>query len=156
MGTLPLNLKVSNDESCGLLNKEPAQVSVIQDSLMEPNVVSTPVSPPANKKRDRKGKAVTPVTDSEVRRSLRVRNNNQGFKVSTCKSKNCIGCSSGPPTLSLDTIKEIGTGLCQLQEEELEESTLMGRNKQEPIGKKGKKSMDGGDSSPQDEDSGKF
>lgn len=87
-----------------------------------------------NKKRGRKPRAVTPVVDSAVRRSTRVRANSGGFKVNVCKVKNCLGCSNAPPTLSPSVLKEIGTSLCDLQAEQIGEDALLGKNKVEPVG----------------------
>lgn len=43
------------------------------------------------------------------------------------------------PILSPSSLKKIGTSLCQLQEDQLDEHLLMTKNKLEPVGKKVKK-----------------
>lgn len=73
--------------------------------------------------------------DSEVRRSSRVREKFNGFKPSGCKLANCLGCNLEPPTLSLDTLQNIGTKMCQLSTEEVEEATLNRKKKSKPISK---------------------
>ena len=104
--------KPSSTGPYGMLVSEPSSVREIEEALpKEDNETS------ANKKRGRKGKADTPIVDSVVRRSDRVRANTNGFKVSTCRIKNCLGCSNDPPILSPLSLKNIGTSLCQLQEE---------------------------------------
>lgn len=62
--------------------------------------------------------------------------------MSTCKAKNCLGCSNELPTLSPLSLKKIGTSLCQLQEDQLEEQILMSKNKLDPMGKKVKKNKE--------------
>ena len=99
--------------SIGMLFSKPSPVREIEEALPKEDSEETS----ANKKRGRKGKADTPIVDSVVRRSDRVRANTNGFKVSTCRIKNCLGCSNDPPILSPLSLKNIGTSLCQLQEE---------------------------------------
>lgn len=83
--------------------------------------------------------------DLVVRRSTRVRANSNGFKVNTCKAKNCLGCSTEPRTLSQVMIKKIGISMCQLREDQLDEQALLGKKKMEPVGKKPKKNKDDND-----------
>ena len=135
----PLHLfaKPSHSEACNQLSSEPVtakEIEAMQEDIIEDNSPS--------KKRGRKGKAITPIVDSAVRRSNRVRANANGFKMTSCKSKNCLGCSADPPTLSTSTIKNIGTSLCNLQEDQLEEHVPIGKKKMEPVGKKLKKNKD--------------
>lgn len=77
-----------------------------------------------------------------VRRSDRVRGNSNGFKLGICRIKNCLGCSNDPPIMSPRTLKKIGTSMCQLQEEQLEEQALLSKKKLEPMGKKVRKSKE--------------
>lgn len=74
--------------------------------------------------------------DSEVKRRSRVREKFNGFKPSGCKLANCLGCNLEPPTLSLDTLQNIGTKICQLSTEEVEEAALNSKKKPKPIAKK--------------------
>lgn len=90
---------------------------------------------PQGKKRPRKAKAQSLVVDSEVRRIIRVREKCNGFKPSNCKVANCLGCNLDPPTLSLDTLKNIGVNMCQRKPELLEEGP-MNKKKPKPIAKK--------------------
>lgn len=135
-------------EACSLLNSEPFSVKEIEESLIDQISEESPVG----KKRGRKGKANTPVVDSKVRRSLRVKANAKGFKVNSCRIKNCLGCSNDSPTLSPATLKKLGSSMCQLQEEDLDDFALMEKNKLEPVGKKVKKTKDCKGKSPEKED----
>ena len=90
------------------------------------------------KKRARKSKVATPIVESAVRRSARIQAHTMGFKTNTC-SKDCPACATKPPTLSHYAIKKIGTALCQLKEDEINELTLTESSKLEPISKKSKK-----------------
>jgi hypothetical protein len=42
-----------------------------------------------------------------------------GFTPKSCIDKKCLACYSGPPTLKSDVIKELGTGLCNLDPSKL-------------------------------------
>lgn len=76
--------------------------------------------------------------DSVVRRSDRVRATCNGFKGNVCKARNYLSCSSEPPTLSLASLKKIGTSICQLQPDQV----LFKKKKTNPIRKKQKKGKD--------------
>jgi hypothetical protein len=132
---ISLTKKPIAGEACSLLNSEPPSVKIIEENIQEENLDTG--SP--GKKKSKKEKPGTPVVDSVVRRSTRVRANSNGFKVSICKTKNCLGCSSAPPTLSQNVIRKIGTSMCQLWDDQLEDHVLLGK-KMEPVGKKAKKS----------------
>lgn len=93
---------------------------------------------PQGKKRVRKGKVQSPVVDSEVRRSSRVKGRTNGFKPSGCKITNCLGCKLDPPTIPIETLQAIGTEMCQMNAEEVEEATLIKKKKPKPIAKKEK------------------
>lgn len=95
---------------------------------------------PQGKKRSRKGKVQSPVVDSEVRRSCRVREKTNGFKPTGCRLINCLGCKMDPPTLSDDVLQAIGINMCQLNPDEVTQVALNKKKKPKPIAKKkGKK-----------------
>ncbi|KAG0519669.1 hypothetical protein BDA96_08G006900 [Sorghum bicolor] len=137
-------------QACALLQNEHEDIDNLEDALPEEDLELTP----PGKKRGRRNRSDTPLVDTMVRRSNRVRAGNNGFKASTCKVKNCLGCSSAPPILSASTLKKIGTSVCEIEPKKLEEMELMKRKKKvDPIGKKSKKNPD---SKPDDsEDSSK-
>lgn len=91
---------------------------------------------PQVKKNARKGKAQSPIVESEVRRSIRVQKNNNGFKQSGCKKANCLGCKTDPPTLSVESLQSIGIKMCQLTEDEVAKAKLNKKKKSKPIAKK--------------------
>lgn len=101
---LSLGSHSSNSEACSCLLSEPYFVREIKEAL--PNEDTEEVL--SSKKRGRKGKAVTPVVDSAIRRSNRVRANSNGFKMSTYRVKNCLGCSNGPQLCPLFLYKRLG------------------------------------------------
>jgi len=124
-------------DTCSLLNDEPSLVKEIEDNLPDQSYEETT----ASKKRGRKAKASTPVVDSAVRRSIRIQYHSKGFKKESC-AKNCLACSSQPPTLSSATISKIGASLCQVTDSELEEMHNQSKGYTQPIGKKLKKNKD--------------
>jgi hypothetical protein len=75
------------------------------------------------------------VVDSEIRRSNRVKEKCNGFKASQCKVESCLGCSVKQPVMSADLLKSIGSNICQIPEEQLDEETL-NKNKTRGIAKK--------------------
>jgi hypothetical protein len=105
--TLSISCKPSPDKACTLLDSELLGPNEIEQAVQEEIKEAENISP--FKKRGRKGKSETPIVDLLVRCSTRVRASCNGFKVSACKGKNCLGCSSEIPTLSPTTLKKIGT-----------------------------------------------
>jgi hypothetical protein len=107
--------------------------------------------PPAAPKRKRRTKL--PLVDSEVRRSPRIVELNEGFKNhSNCKDKNCLTCNAAPPTLHNKLVKNLGVSFCKVGEEEIEKKLLRkGKlpDKDKVIGKAtGKGVKSSGSSSP--------
>jgi hypothetical protein len=48
------------------------------------------------------------VVDTELRRSMRLKSQNMGFKLAGCGRKNCLGCDLDPPSLSTKVIRNLG------------------------------------------------
>lgn len=74
-----------------------------------------------------------------VRRSDRVKASCNGYKGNVCKARNCVGCSSEPPTLSSSSLKKIGTSFCQIQPDLVDDHILFKKKKTNPIGKNRKR-----------------
>lgn len=125
----------SSSKACTILETELTGFKNIEEAILEQSGENS--SP--GKKRTRKSKLDTPLVDSIVRRSSRVQANCNGFKMSSCKVKNCLGCNADPPTLSPASLTKIGTSLCQLKPEEVEEHNLLKKKMMEPVGKKPRK-----------------
>jgi hypothetical protein len=79
-------------------------------------------------------KAKAPLPDTEDRRSEKLKGINNGFKSSSCPSKNCFCCNIVPPTLSHNVIRSLGKDLCNIPLKDLSEEVL----KKKPLAKKGK------------------
>jgi hypothetical protein len=110
---------------------------------------------PQGKKRARKGKMQSPVVDSEVRRSNRVKGRTNGFKPSGCKVTNCLGCNLDPPTISLEALQAIRTKMCQINAEELDEANLTKKKKPKPIAKKKEKNKNADEAAGDEEGTSK-
>jgi len=131
---MSINSKPSTSNSCSYLAVGVKEIEeVIPEQLMENSL---------GKKRSRKVRPNTPVVDSIVRHSNRVRVSCNVLKMNICKAKNCLGCSSDPPTLSPTSLKKIGSSLCQLQPSQLDDQILLKKKKMDPIGKRQKKGKD--------------
>lgn len=96
----------------------------------EPKVVA-----PKKRKTRAKGKAL--VSEDDVRRSTRLKMLRNGFTSSSCKNKNCLGCSANPPAISRKVIRNLGTSFYDLDPEDLTLDKLNAPRKQTNI-KKGK------------------
>jgi hypothetical protein len=75
-------------------------------------------NPPSAPKRKRRGKG--PLVENEVR-SSRIREINNVFKShSSCSDKNCLTCSSVPPTFRPKVVKNLAASFCKVEEDNLE------------------------------------
>jgi hypothetical protein len=93
---------------------------------------------PSSKSLKKGKKALVPLVESEVRRSPRIKENNKGFKTTSCTSKKCLACNPNPLDLSLSMIKNLGTTYCQVEEGLLSEKALNMKKKKssKTVGKK--------------------
>lgn len=60
---------------------------------------------------------------------------NKGFKSSSCKDKNCLGCSATPPTISPKVIRNLGVTCCGINLDELSLAKLQEKPKHKKGGK---------------------
>lgn len=80
-------------------------------------------------------KKSTPMVESQVHRSERVKQGSNGFKISNCTSKKCTSCN--PPILSNKVIRTLGTQFCSMDPELLDdEAWEKGGGLKEPVVKK--------------------
>ena len=156
LSPIPTEKMGEGAQTCLMLTDGPEIAKSIEEAVSEEMLEGQGSTP--TKKRGRKAKSATPIVDSVVRRSNRVKANSQGFK-SSC-NKNCLACSAGIPTIPSVALRKIGVELCDMKEDQLDEITLMGKGKLEPVGKKARKvsdkkgkSADEGEQSKQNEDS---
>jgi hypothetical protein len=114
-----------------------ASTSVILEPIIdeheEPELDTKPISTP---KRKVKAKGKAPLSEADVRRSNRLKLVHKGFKTSACKDRNCLGCSSTPPTISSKVIRNLGASFCGRNPEDLSPSKLNAKPaKKKPVGK---------------------
>jgi hypothetical protein len=70
------------------------------------------------------------VLDTEVRRSLRLREKTNGFKKDTKQDKCCMSCSSNaPPTISTKIIKKLREEFWKVSSKALADDMLMGNKR---------------------------
>jgi hypothetical protein len=57
------------------------------------------------------------LVDSDLRRSKRLKDSRAGFKLGSCSKRKCLMCQhkfDGPPTLSSEVIKTLGSKFCKM------------------------------------------
>jgi hypothetical protein len=64
------------------------------------------------------------MVDTDLRRSLRIKAFNTGFKASGCDKGNWLGCELDPPSISTRVIKNLGDKFCKMDPKELSEKAL--------------------------------
>lgn len=84
------------------------------------------------------------MVDTEVRRSDRLKDQNNGYKRNNYPHKDCCACSGAPPTLSSSVIKNLRTKFCSMKPEALSKEALQKKEKKKvvikkPTGKAGSK-----------------
>jgi hypothetical protein len=93
-----------------------------QDLSPQNTVSKEPATPKNRGKGKAKGKA--PLSEVDVRRSLRLKKIHKGFKSSSCKDKNCLGCSAQPATISPKVIRNLGDSFCGIDPKDLSPTKL--------------------------------
>lgn len=73
----------------------------------------------------RSSRKETPMVDSALRRSSRLREVSRGFKANSCSSKKCLACCPDPPTISIKTLQFLGSEFCKLNLEDVIEEALL-------------------------------
>ncbi|RLN04371.1 uncharacterized protein C2845_PM13G11500 [Panicum miliaceum] len=84
----------------------------------------------------RRGRVIpqaTPEIETSVRRSLRIRDKNDGFKHSSCADKTCLACAATPPAFAISTIKEIGEKVCKIASEKLSIEALSAKSSSKKV-----------------------
>lgn len=93
------------------------------DEDQELSPLPTPDADPVTPKNKGKGKGKAnlkaPLSEADVRRSLRLKKIHNGLKSSPCKDKNYLGCSAVPPIISPKIIKNLGATFCGIDPNEL-------------------------------------
>lgn len=90
----------SSESSSVVIEELPSNVHVAVD--VPSSSKQAPKTPKA-----KKGKAPI-LSKFEVRCSLRIKKLHKGFKNSSCKDMNCLGCNSSPPEISPSIIRDLG------------------------------------------------
>ncbi|KAJ1289248.1 hypothetical protein BS78_02G149600 [Paspalum vaginatum] len=104
-----------------------------------PSISEEEGSPPCNKqKRKNSFKTSTPIVETEVRRSSRLREQAKGSKRNNCTDKHCLARSVAPPSISLSVIRNLGASFCKVSETELTDERLQKKAKPAPIARKQK------------------
>ena len=72
-----------------------------------------------NLRKRRNGK--TPLVETEVRRSDRIKKDNAGFRRNSCSNNNCLPCNAAPPIIQKSVVKNLTASFCKVAERELED-----------------------------------
>ncbi|CAD6264340.1 unnamed protein product [Miscanthus lutarioriparius] len=101
-------------------------------------ILQTPSPPLTTTKpvpRAKRGKSLH-LFEANLRRSDRLHDISRGFKSPICKDRNCLGCNSDPPLLSVSVVRDLGTSFCKLNPESLTDEKLGAKpNKKGAVGK---------------------
>jgi hypothetical protein len=65
------------------------------------------------------------LVDSDLRRSLRIKAFNTGYKATGCGKRNWLGCDLDPPSISTKVIKNLGEIFCKMDPKDLSDGALM-------------------------------
>lgn len=127
--------------SCTLTELD-QELSALEQDQKLPTLVQevTDIDPseaPPVEKEPKKVRGKTIIVESELRRSPRIQESKKGFHNPFCKAKQCLGCSSAPPTLSSKVIRNLCSSLCDVDASLLGDEALKKKRRTEaPIGSK--------------------
>ena len=108
-------------DKCISLSAHTCQLTeIVNDKMTETSLLDEDFLTPAAPKRKRRGDQ--PLVESEVRRSARIQEFNDGFKGHTaCSNLNYLSCTAIPPELSNKIVKNLATSFCKVADKDLEE-----------------------------------
>jgi hypothetical protein len=106
--------ELTGSSSMSTLSTEP------NGNLISPKDSHACLSTPKLKRKQ----SIAPLSVTEVKRSERIKINQQGFKAKSCKEKTCFCCDVEPPTLSSKVIKCLGKEFCKVPEKLMSEEKL--------------------------------
>ena len=66
----------------------------------------------------RKRKDKEPLVETEVRRSDRIKKDNNGYRSKSCVVQSCLPCNTLPPTIPNKIVKNLTKSFCKVSEEE--------------------------------------
>lgn len=121
-------------------------------SLEEDEEVGKRLQEPKSTPKKRGPKRTCPVVETELRRSSRGKQVNNGTRRGICSDKKCFFCLPNPPTLSKQVIKRLGKELGELEDEQLTDEALLKKKEQKKIGQK--KKMEEGEEEPRKKGNG--
>jgi hypothetical protein len=127
------------------INSESTSVVIeelpFQDDVDTSFTVDVSSSSTQSKQTPKTKKGKHPIlSETDVRRSLRIKKLHKGFKASGCKDKNCLGCSSSLPAISNSIISDIGAAFCDINPEDLSDAKLNAKpSNSKAVGKKAAK-----------------
>jgi len=139
------------------LPKQTNSSTVFQSPEAQSSQPSTPASVQVTKKLNnvgpwskavlaKAGKLKLNADDPELRRSLRRKNLNKGYKDPCCSDKSCIACFVNQPTISPSVITNLCVTFCKIDAQKLTDEALFKKKKATvPRGKKPRKSQGKGD-----------
>src|SRR4051812_20086656 len=90
-------------------------------------------------RRKRRDKA--PIVESEVRRSCRIKGLHKGFKQSACENSHCFTCSTVPPDMPSNIVKNLSISFCKVADKEFQEENLKKAKKNKIGPSAGKQNM---------------
>ena len=79
------------------------------------NIILLPAGEAISRKRRGKG----PLVENQVRRSDRIREENNGYKRNSCVNKECLPCNAAPPIIQNKIVKNLTSAFCKVAEEDL-------------------------------------
>jgi hypothetical protein len=107
------------------------------ENILQPGGEKDDLVTPLAPKRKRRGKGA--LVETEVRRSPRILELNDGFRShSCCNNKNCLSCLAAPPVTKNNIVKNLAISFCKVSSDNLE-------NKLKKQSKKGSKEKDARD-----------
>jgi hypothetical protein len=118
-------------EKCSVQSKPRCTISEVQEE--ESDIFVVPPSAPTRKRRSN-----VHLVESEVRRSPRILELNDGFtNHGNCSDKNCLTCNCAPPGLKKKIVKNLAVSFCKVNEDALDKKLM----KRASFRKRGKESL---------------
>lgn len=122
--------QVMNNQEDAIVKGKTSSTPQPQDKAKEKAILSASTSAAMEHK---KRKDLTPLVESQVRRSDRIQLDNQGYKRNSCPDRNCLACSPIPPPISGRVVRNLSVSFCNMDPKTTTVEILQAKKKKNKV-----------------------
>lgn len=99
-------------------------IAHVESQQIDSNSASKGVPATPEKRKSQRKAGISIIDPDGIRKSERIKNRNKGFRRDSCTNRNCLACTSEPPTLPSSIIRNLGATFCQMNPQDISIAAL--------------------------------